>query len=59
MKEKVQAGDVVTIDKATGKITKLGKDGLTMSIDREGVGAGYHFKINHSFTAYWMCIIEY
>ena len=25
MKEKVQAGDVITIDKATGKITKLGE----------------------------------
>ena len=25
MKEKVQAGDVITIDKATGKITKLGQ----------------------------------
>ena len=25
IKEKVQAGDVITIDKATGKITKLGR----------------------------------
>ena len=25
VKEKVQAGDVITIDKATGKITKLGE----------------------------------
>ena len=28
VKEKVQAGDVITIDKATGKITKLGKSFL-------------------------------
>ena len=28
IKEKVQAGDVITIDKATGKITKLGESFL-------------------------------
>ena len=28
VKEKVQAGDVITIDKATGKITKLGESFL-------------------------------
>ncbi len=28
IKEKAQAGDVITIDKATGKITKLGRCAL-------------------------------
>ena len=31
LKEKVQAGDVITIDKATGKITKLGESPLSLS----------------------------
>jgi RuvB-like protein 2 len=36
-KEKVQAGDVVTIDKATGKITKLGRS-FTRARDYDAMG---------------------
>ena len=38
VKEKVQAGDVVTIDKATGKITKLGRS-FTRARDYDATGA--------------------
>ena len=37
MIEKVQAGDVVTIDKATGKITKLGRS-FTRARDYDATG---------------------
>merc|ERR1711931_21748 len=37
VKEKVQAGDVVTIDKATGKITKLGRS-FTRARDYDAMG---------------------
>ena len=37
IKEKVQAGDVVTIDKATGKITKLGRS-FTRARDYDATG---------------------
>merc|ERR1711963_281790 len=37
-KEKVQAGDIVTIDKATGKITKLGRS-FTRARDYDAMGA--------------------
>ena len=38
VKEKVQAGDVITIDKATGKITKLGRS-FTRARDYDATGA--------------------
>ena len=38
VKEKVQAGDVITIDKATGKITKLGCS-FTRARDYDAIGA--------------------
>ena len=38
IKEKVQAGDVITIDKATGKITKLGRS-FTRARDYDATGA--------------------
>ena len=37
IKEKVQAGDVITIDKATGKITKLGRS-FTRARDYDATG---------------------
>jgi len=42
IKEKVQAGDVVTIDKATGKITKLGRS-FTRARDYDATGASTRF----------------
>merc|ERR1711972_489521 len=42
MKEKVQAGDIITIDKATGKITKLGRS-FTRARDYDATGAGTRF----------------
>uniref|UniRef100_A0A8C4TK46 RuvB-like helicase n=1 Tax=Erpetoichthys calabaricus TaxID=27687 RepID=A0A8C4TK46_ERPCA len=41
-KEKVQAGDVITIDKATGKITKLGRS-FTRARDYDAMGAQTKF----------------
>merc|ERR1711942_163167 len=41
-KEKVQAGDIVTIDKATGKITKLGRS-FTRARDYDATGASTRF----------------
>merc|ERR1711942_557929 len=41
-KEKVQAGDIVTIDKATGKITKLGRS-FTRARDYDATGANTRF----------------
>merc|ERR1719410_1816109 len=41
-KEKVQAGDIVTIDKATGKITKLGRS-FTRSRDYDAMGPNTKF----------------
>ena len=42
VKEKVQAGDVITIDKATGKITKLGRS-FTRARDYDATGASTRF----------------
>merc|ERR1711962_1301058 len=42
IKEKVQAGDVITIDKATGKITKLGSS-FTRARDYDATGATTRF----------------
>ncbi|XP_077290078.1 ruvB-like helicase 2 rept [Arctopsyche grandis] len=42
MKEKVQAGDVITIDKATGKITRLGRS-FTRARDYDATGAQQRF----------------
>ncbi|NXA57503.1 RUVB2 protein, partial [Nothocercus julius] len=41
-REKVQAGDVITIDKATGKITKLGRS-FTRARDYDAMGAQTKF----------------
>merc|ERR1712170_304760 len=41
-KEKVQAGDIITIDKATGKISKLGRS-FTRSRDFDAMGAQTKF----------------
>merc|ERR1711963_604076 len=41
-KEKVQAGDIVTIDKATGKISKLGRS-FTRARDYDATGAQTRF----------------
>uniref|UniRef100_A0A8D8LAT2 RuvB-like helicase n=1 Tax=Cacopsylla melanoneura TaxID=428564 RepID=A0A8D8LAT2_9HEMI len=41
-KEKVQAGDVITIDKATGKITRLGRS-FTRARDYDATGAQTRF----------------
>jgi RuvB-like protein 2 len=37
LKEKVQAGDVITIDKQTGKVTKLGRS-FTRARDYDATG---------------------
>lgn len=42
LKEKVQAGDVITIDKASGKITKLGRS-FTRARDYDAVAADTKF----------------
>ncbi|XP_051172172.1 ruvB-like 2 [Leptopilina boulardi] len=42
MKEKVQAGDVITIDKATGKINRLGRS-FTRARDYDATGAQTRF----------------
>ena len=42
IKEKVQAGDVVTIDKATGKITRLGRS-FTRARDYDATGSSTRF----------------
>merc|ERR1712179_621017 len=42
IKEKVQAGDVITIDKATGKITRLGRS-FTRARDYDATGAQTKF----------------
>merc|ERR1711962_500335 len=42
IKEKVQAGDVITIDKATGKITKLGRS-FTRAREYDATGATTRF----------------
>ena len=41
-KEKVQAGDVVAIDKASGRITKLGRS-FARSRDYDAMGESYTF----------------
>merc|ERR1711990_578901 len=42
IKEKVQAGDIITIDKATGKISKLGRS-FTRARDYDATGASTRF----------------
>jgi RuvB-like protein 2 len=42
MKEKVTAGDVVTIDKATGRVTKLGRS-FARSKDYDAMGPAVRF----------------
>ncbi|XP_036327483.1 ruvB-like helicase 2 [Rhagoletis pomonella] len=42
MKEKIQAGDVITIDKASGKVTKLGRS-FTRARDYDATGAQTRF----------------
>jgi len=42
VKEKVQAGDVITLDKATGKITKLGRS-FTRARDYDAAGSQTRF----------------
>lgn len=42
MKEKVQAGDVITIDKASGKVSKLGRS-FTRARDYDATGAQTRF----------------
>lgn len=42
IKEKVQAGDIITIDKATGKITKLGRS-FTRARDYDAMAANTRF----------------
>ena len=54
MKEKVQAGDVITIDKATGKITKLGRS-FTRARDYDATGAStryFNFLVGYVATNY-------
>ena len=41
-KEKIQAGDVVTIDKATGRISKLGRS-FARASDYDAMGAQTRF----------------
>ena len=45
-KEKVQAGDVVAIDKASGRITKLGRS-FARSRDYDAMGESYSFDHQH------------
>ena len=56
VKEKVQAGDVVTIDKATGKITKLGRS-FTRARDYDATGAStrYRFHVYHNLYCTVLC----
>lgn len=42
VKEKVQAGDIITIDKATGKITRLGRS-FTRARDYDATGTQTRF----------------
>jgi len=42
MKEKIQAGDIITIDKATGKITKLGRS-FSRARDYDATGSQVRF----------------
>jgi len=42
MKEKIQAGDIITIDKATGKITKLGRS-FARARDYDATGSQVRF----------------
>ena len=49
IKEKVQAGDVVTIDKATGKITKLGRS-FTRARDYDATGRNYSLGMRELVT---------
>lgn len=50
-KEKVQAGDVVAIDKASGRITKLGRS-FARSRDYDAMGESYSFD-HQQYT--WSC----
>lgn len=46
-KEKVLAGDVIAIDKTSGKITKLGRS-FARSRDYDAMGADVCVSLNHS-----------
>ena len=56
VKEKVQAGDVVTIDKATGKITKLGRS-FTRARDYDATGrqhvSRFSFFLSLSYSLFY------
>jgi hypothetical protein len=48
-KEKVLAGDVVSIDKASGRISKLGRSfGRAKDYDAMGADVGYHGEVRES-----------
>ena len=50
-KEKIQAGDVITIDKATGKISKLGRS-FTRARDYDATDSQIRFAYFISFLYY-------
>nr|XP_032662313.1 ruvB-like 2 [Chelonoidis abingdonii] len=53
-KEKVQAGDVITIDKATGKISKLGRS-FTRARDYDAMGAQARYGQCQQGRGEWGC----
>ena len=50
LREKVQAGDVITIDKATGKISKLGRS-FTRARDYDAAGSQTRYKLEGVFPS--------
>jgi len=54
-KEKVMAGDVISIDKASGKITKLGRS-YTRSRDYDAMGAYNVQRENYSNAERWFIL---
>ncbi len=57
VKEKAQAGDVITIDKATGKITKLGRS-FTRARDYDATGAQTRYCTKTGRVAYASSLAE-
>ncbi len=57
VKEKAQAGDVITIDKATGKITKLGRS-FTRARDYDATGAQTRYCKKRGRVAYSSLLAE-
>ena len=51
-KEKVLAGDVIAIDKTSGKVTKLGRS-FAMSRDYDAMGADVRF-----YLLFWRMTID-